>query len=244
METQKLSGPITLIKKSFEIFFEKENLTLFLKIYCILIPFRLFSLYQNYFISSQSKILNTGDPNVVMTKFPIFLAAVVIFNILLIVATLLVEISGIKAVLEILGNGSREVKEVVAYGWKNLWMFFLLSLVIFLILLGGYILIVIPGIIFTIWFYFSGTFFVDKGLGVKASLSKSRELIKGKFWQVFGRAIIFGIFSILVGAIISAIPYIGSVVSSLFGALFLIPCVLLYKELLSIKESSVTEVSA
>ena len=78
--------------------------------------------------------------------------------------------------------------------------------------------------------------FIDQGLGIKASLSASRELLRGRFWSVFWRFLVFGLFFGLIGGIalylLSLIPYgIGSIISTLMGAFFILPYYLLFKEL-------------
>ena len=103
---------------------------------------------------------------------------------------------------------------------------------VFLATFGGVLLLIIPGIIFGVWLSFSNFVFIDKGLGVKASMGKSRELIKGRFWAVLYRLLVFGLFSGLAGAVVSAITFgIGSALVALAGALFMLPSYLLYKEL-------------
>ncbi len=55
-----------------------------------------------------------------------------------------------------------------------------------LIIATGFILLIIPGIIFLYWFALAPYVLVDQDLGVIESLKKSRELVKGKFWEIIG----------------------------------------------------------
>jgi hypothetical protein len=214
---QKLSSPIRLIDESFKIFFAKENIFYFISIYLILIPFQVFSYFQNSLESTPYAII------------------VVIVNILALIAYFLTSIAGILAVKRVIDGGQLNYKDTMASAWKNLWRYFLLSALLFLITLGGTILLIIPGIIFSIWFSFSGFVFIDQGLGIKASLSRSRQLFKGRFWSVYWRIIVFGIFFGLVTGLVfllSLIPFgIGSSIYTLAGAFYIIPYYLLYKEL-------------
>jgi len=231
MKTKKLSGPVFLITNSLEIFFKRENLVYFVKIYCVLVPFSLFEIYQNYFINSHSDILNSINPSLLISKYTWFFTATIGMNLLSLVATLFVGICGIKAVAIVLGKDSKSIKEVFKFGWNNLWKFFLLSILLLLVTFGGMILLIIPGVIFSVWFVLSKFAFVDQNLGVFDSMKKSKELVKGRFWAVFGRIIIFGVFAVLVGIILSYVPYLGPIVSALLGGLFIFPYFLLYKEL-------------
>jgi hypothetical protein len=149
----------------------------------------------------------------------------------------LVGVAGIKAIAGVLENKLKSVKEIYLYGWKNLWVFSLLSVLVFLTVFGGTILLIIPGIVFAIWFSFSKLVFVNEKLGIVDSMKKSRGLVKGRFWAVMGRLIVFGVFSGLAGFVISTVPYVGGIISALSRALFILPLFLLYKEL-SVKPSA------
>jgi hypothetical protein len=73
---------------------------------------------------------------------------------------------------------------------------------------------------------------IEKGLGVKQALLKSKELVKGIYWKMLGRLIVFGAFAMIVQMILSVVPYgLGSIISSLCGGLYMLPLYLLYKEL-------------
>lgn len=63
------------------------------------------------------------------------------------------------------------------------------SILYWLIILGGMILLIIPGIIWAIKFQFFAYFIVDKGLGPIESLKKSSAITNGAKWDLF----IFGL---------------------------------------------------
>jgi hypothetical protein len=207
LSSPKLSSPIKLIKDSFKIFFERKNIVYFISIYLVMVPFRI--------LESIS-----------------FTTPIVVVNILHFVVYLLTSIAGILAVKKVVDNERLNFKDTMFFAWKNLWGFFLLSALLLIIILGGSVLLIIPGLIFSTWFSFANFVFVDQGLGVKASLGKSRELVKGRFWAVFGRIFVFGFLSGLIGLAVLKIPFgIGPVISTLASALFVLPYYLLYKEI-------------
>lgn len=217
----KLSGPIELIKKSVEIFFKKENLVYFLKIYLLLVPFSIFFLFENKFFDS-------------LTGLPYNLQLGIIFGIvglIYILVQFFISLAGIEAIRRVVEGGDYSVGQTFSFARKNLWEFSLVSILVFLAIFGGAILLIIPGIIFAIWFSFSKFVFVDQKSGVIESMKKSRQLVKGKFWAVLGRLIVFGLFSALAGYLTSAVPYVGAMISTAFGALFVLPTFLLYEEL-------------
>ncbi len=88
------------------------------------------------------------------------------------------------------------------------WIIFLESICI----LAGFILFVVPGIIFSVWFIFSTYMFVFEGKRGGAALSASRQLVKGYWWPVFGRYFLL----MLLSMVISLIPILGDPINFLF----------------------------
>lgn len=85
--------------------------------------------------------------------------------------------------------------------WSLVIPFIGISVLSTLAIMGGLILLIIPGIIFSIWFQFAiNALVIDNQRGTTA-LSFSKQLVKGRFWKVFGRTLllglIFGIFSLI-----------------------------------------------
>lgn len=199
-----LSSPIDLIKKSFEIFFKKENIKIFILIYLPLVPFVFLSLFK--FKDSWQAWIIGG-----MSFAQIFVFAIV-------------TPAAIVAVGNIVSGTKISVKQAFNYASKIYWKFLLLSVLLTLILGFGFVLLIIPGILFMVWYSFSRFIVVeDNKIGVIAALNRSKNLVKNRFWAIFARVIVFGIFTLLAGML----PF----VSTVFGALFVLPLYLLYREL-------------
>lgn len=229
---KELSSPVTLIKESFNIFFEKKNLIYFIKIYALLIPFQLFFLYQNYFVATKSKALGVTDATSVLNSYPWFLGTVITVNIIFVIVSFLVSMAGIKAVSGVVVKKAIPFKELFRTSLKRLWPFSLLAIVLTLIEIGGILLLIIPGIIFAVWYGFARFILVTEGKGVKESLSASKKLVEGRFWKVLGRMAVFVVFGLLIQIVFAAVPYgIGALIAQLFEALIVLPSFLLYKEL-------------
>lgn len=221
---QKLSSPVKLIDESFKIFFAKENIFYFISIYLVLVPFQILSYFQESMV---------GSGNLDSSPYTYIIAAI---NILYFLVYLLTSVAGIMAVKNVVDGEKFNFKDTMIFAWKKLWGFVLLSALLFLIILGGSILLIIPGILFSVWFTFAKFIFIDQGLGIKASLGKSRELLKGRFWSVFWRLLVLGLFfGFIVGIsmyLLTLIPFgMGSAISVLAGAFLILPYYLLYKEL-------------
>lgn len=70
-----------------------------------------------------------------------------------------------------------------------------------ILLVGLFILLIVPGVIFSIYWVFIlyVVVFTDKW-GFEA-MKESKQLVQNRWWKTFGYAILFGILTILVGAI-------------------------------------------
>jgi Flp pilus assembly protein TadD len=100
-----------------------------------------------------------------------------------------------------------------------------------LIVTGAYLLLVIPGVIFTVWFFFAPFVFIEEDVRGMNALLKSKEYVRGRWFGVCVRLIAIW----LILALISSIPIAGQVL-----ALFLIPfgfiyTFLMYKDLKALR---------
>lgn len=99
-------------------------------------------------------------------------------------------------------------KELVENGKSKYWRFFGLALVsgIFIFLLT--LLLIIPGIIFAVYWTFAAYVFFDKKEKIMPSLKQSKSIIKGRWWKTFGYILLFGLImvAILIVAGIITIP--------------------------------------
>jgi len=66
-----------------------------------------------------------------------------------------------------------------------------------LIIIGGLILLIVPGIIWAIQFQFFGYLIIDKGLGPIEALKKSSKITKGAKWDLFLLGILLVLINIL-----------------------------------------------
>lgn len=216
---KKLSSPVKLIKESFQIFLKKENLIYLLEIYLPLVPFAIFSAVEQYFFKSSQLISWESGTSLVV-------------GIVYLLVYFLVGVAGICAVGNILSARPLSFGTTYESARKSFWKFSLLSIFMFLIIAGGFILLIIPGVIFSVWFMFSGFTLIEKNTKVTEALSQSKSLVKGNFWKVLGRGLVFGIFFGVLQVLVGYIPYgVGSVLTSLAGALLILPSYLLYREL-------------
>lgn len=122
-------------------------------------------------------------------------------------------------------------REALYRSWPNFGSFLWLSLLMQFIIQGGFMLLVIPGLLFLIWFSFSPFIFADnKERGMNAIL-KSKAYVEGHFLDVTLR---FFLLMLIAGAV-SAIPMVGPLFLFLFWPFALILTFLVYQDLREIK---------
>lgn len=107
------------------------------------------------------------------------------------------------------------------------WISFLAGLVIG----GGYLLLIIPGIIFTVWFFAAQFLLPAEGVRGMDTLLKSREYLRGHWFNVALRLLLIWAASAVAGAI----PVIGPIIAVIFFPFVVIFHYLIYRDLRAIK---------
>ena len=176
-----LIPPGDLLKNSFEMYKKRWKRLLLLAVlpYLSLLPFALlvgiFIAGGMYFYSSQNFIA-LG----VLAFIGVILA--------LFYLTITFSVSSLAMIYEIANSTkSLPIKELLRKGWSIVWSYWVLSLLSSLLIFGGILLFIVPGIIFSIWFAFAMYILVIEGTKGMDALVKSREYVRGNWWGVFGR---------------------------------------------------------
>ena len=91
------------------------------------------------------------------------------------------------------------------WGFARFGSVLLISILVGLAVLGGFILLIIPGIIFMVMFAVAIPALVVENLRGTDAMSRSWNLVKGNFWHALGLIIVAGIITAVVGGIIGAI---------------------------------------
>lgn len=118
-------------------------------------------------------------------------------------------------------------------GWKKIFSYWWVSLLVGFIALGGFLLFIVPGIIFTIWFSLALFVLITEDLKGMNALLKSKEYVKGKFGSVAWRLLFMGALSLIISLVPTLIFYFvkipyGLDISKFIIGLFLTPLVITY----------------
>lgn len=176
----------------------------------------------------------------------VLLIIFILLAAMLFIATLVFQALAHATLLKAIIKADR-TKKVAPREWKNFWKeayvqikpIILLNILIVLILIGGYLLLFIPGLIFGVWYGFSVIFLLAENKKGKAALRASRELVRGYFWPIVWRLFVMIALIWLVSFAVSLIPFLGSV-AGMALSLFVLPFMniytyLLYKDLKKLK---------
>ena len=90
-------------------------------------------------------------------------------------------------------------KESIKGGLNYFWKYLGLSIVLIIFLFLLFLLLIIPGIIFLIYWLFAPYVLIAENKKIMESLKRSKEIVKGRWWHVFGY---FLLFSIILGIIL------------------------------------------
>lgn len=135
------------------------------------------------------------------------------------------------ALFQQVSNPQLRIVQALSLGWKNLGRFAWLLLLLGTIISGGSLLLIIPGILFSIWFLFSHYILAEEGSGGLAALEKSHQLVRGHWWPVFSRMFLLLLVSVAISTMAGRLPVIGATVNFVL-TLLLIPFSLLYGHLI------------
>lgn len=174
-----------------------------------------------------------------------YLPAVVIGVIVAIIIGLVTQIG---LYLQAGSSPSQPVMTVLGRALKLLPKYLLASLLLFVVALGGFFLFVIPAIIWSIWYGFAPLIALFENKTGWAAMERSKQIVKGRSWAVFGRLLFLALMLALIEMAIS-LPFalvheaLGEAAGSLVNILVLTPVGAiysyhLYKELATIADAS------
>jgi len=123
------------------------------------------------------------------------------------------------------------VRDALVKGWERLGSFLWLYSIAGFIILGGFLLFVVPGVVFLVWFFFGQFVLAVEGDRGMAALLKSKEYVAGRWLDVFFRLFVLWLISVVAGMI----PLVGSFLSLLFVPFSMVYHYLIYAELKEIK---------
>lgn len=153
-----------------------------------------------------------------------------LFNIITSVLRVIISIGMIKIALKFLSEEKPEFMELFRFQ-GNFWRFVGGSILYGLIVAGGFILLIVPGIYWAIKFQWFGYCIIEQKLGPVQALKKSAQMTLTVKWQLLGFALVITGINIL-GFLCLFIGLFATVPTTLMAYAFL------YRKLLSQVETT------
>jgi len=145
-------------------------------------------------------------------------AITLLISLIAVVVGAIIEIGFIKIALKLIDNVKAKVNDLFVH-YKYFIKYLIGSVLYGLIVLGGFLLLIVPGIIWTLQFQFYSCLIIDKGMGPIEALKKSSEITKGYKWQLFLLAIALVGINIL-GMLVFFVGLFATVPTSLIGYIY------------------------
>jgi len=201
-----LPSPIELVKKSWE--FYKEHFTLLVGTF--LLPAVLTALFSFF----------SEDTYSAGASFFIFPGALLL---------IVVQMIAMVALLHVVVSEGKGITIQDAYkkGLESFFSYLWIAVLSGIIMAVGFLLFIVPGIIFAVWFSFSFFVFVAEDKRGWSALKQSREYVKGAWFAIAGRFLFLVLVSFgslfALGAImlfLSLIPGLGLIFRDIAAATF------------------------
>ncbi len=129
------------------------------------------------------------------------------------------------------------IRKMLRLAWPKWSTYFLANLLSGIIIFVGFILLIIPGIVFIVWFFFIPYIVVIEKTKVVQALKRSKALVSGQFWGVLGRLALILFISILIASVLARLGPIGPIANFLLSPLWMIGGYLIYEDLAKAKSS-------
>lgn len=122
------------------------------------------------------------------------------FFVIAIILVLISQIWGQVALLFAVRDNQKGIGVAEAYrkGWRKILPYWWVSILIVFIINGGFLLFIIPGIIFSVWFSLAVFVFITEDIRGMNALLKSREYVRGNWGKVAWRYLFISILSLIV----------------------------------------------
>jgi Membrane domain of glycerophosphoryl diester phosphodiesterase len=172
------------------------------------------------FEGSKHTVLVFGQPvEVIDRSFGLLLAGALVTAVISVIITAVLQAAILRAAAQATVGDPVDAEESYRFGFKRLGSVILVSLLVGLVVLGGLILLIIPGLIFGVLLSVSVPVLIVENRRGREALSRSWNLVKGHFWHAVGVIIVAGLIVGVVSGIVGAIGGSAWIVRWIFSAI-------------------------
>ena len=247
IKREKLTPVYDLLESSIKIWW--KNLLKFAQVYFWGLLYALIPLVIAGILFVLSMVIDTSTAANISNKF-ISLIINTIIPICIVIAIYFIIRSYIGIFLLVKNNYKGDELKIFKESKKYFWSYFWLSILTSILILLWTLCLIIPGIIFSIFYSFAiYAFFFEDLKGMKA-IKRSVNLVKNYWWSITGRFVVIGIVLYIFMLIISIPVYlvadksfffyfwssIVQIISFLIGPISLLYFYQIYQDLVKIKK--------
>ena len=188
-----------------------------------------------------------SSPEALLLSLGIWIILLPIVILIILTLYLLANIALIVSIIE--RERKIGIKEAFALGRGKILSYLWVSILTGLAVVVGLLLLIVPGIIFAVWFSFASYVLIAEGVTGTRALSRSKELVSGYWWAIFWRFLALVVIAIIISIIVGLIKELIGLskqidISSFFNSLVFSPFAavytfLIYEELKRIKGGTV-----
>jgi hypothetical protein len=120
-----------------------------------------------------------------------------------------------------------DIRAAYARGKEKILPFAFVTFLASFVICGGFLLFIVPGLVFSVWFFFATFILFDDDSRGMSALLKSRAYVRGRWFEVFLRLVVIWACT----AILGAIPVVGPLISLVAAPYVLVYHALLFKDL-------------
>lgn len=218
-----LASPIALLRQALTIYLSKQYRHWFLLLGLVLTLVSFLFSFAVSFISG-----SLSDISLILL---VFIIVVALGSALL---SILFYIFLYRFIYSTINSEPINVRMIINQSWKRITKLVITNFLMMVFILIGFLLLIIPGLIFLVWYYFAPIIAVIEDPKLDA-LKTSKNLVRGTFWPVTGRIVIFASISMLPSVLLQQYsPYL-SLVWQIFTPYFSLVTLLFYLDLKSTK---------
>ena len=188
--SHELLPPQQLLKKTWE--FYKKRIKTFIGI--MLVPTLVTYLMREFLPIKQflPSSFSNGSPADFMSQLPLFIGLILLYSLI----TIIVYLWQQAALLTVITSSSDQVGVYQAFqkGWNKIGQMGLIIFLFGFISMAGFLLFIIPGIVFWVWYGFAGFVYFTENIKGMNALLKSREYVRGLAFSVFRRLLFINLF--------------------------------------------------
>jgi len=162
------------------------------------------------------------------------LAIFIISFILAMMASIIYGAALIKSVSFAEGGEKIDIKIAFLVAYQKFWLILATSIIAGVLMLIGFILFVIPGLILAVYFQFIMYVVIFENKWGVDAIKRSYEIVKGNFWWV----VLIILLVALASGLIGSIPFVGGIITFILTPFWQVIMYVVYKDLKGMKGES------